>query len=158
MGSPPAARRAHRRGMFWGCHDHVLDEKGSTSLPKEFRALLRGKNTPWLTATPNCLAIFPHEEFEALQSRLSQASTTIDSVQGLQRLYIGMATPCPFDRQGRILVPPRLREWASLEREVTFAGVGKFIELWDRNRHRSELERVRQNYPELARELKEFKV
>ena len=102
------------------------------------------------------LAVFTATEFEALRKRLAKASTTNDAVQGLQRLINGMATPCNFDRQGRILIPPKLREWAFLEREIVFTGVGSRIELWDRSRHAAELERVRQHYPDLAREVKEF--
>ncbi len=157
VGPPPTARGCGGGGMFWGSHDHVLDEKGRTSLPKEFRAqLAAGKRPPWVTALRDCLAVFTAAEFEALQKRLAKASSTNDAVQGLQRLINGMATPCNFDRQGRILIPPKLREWAFLEREIVFTGVGSRIELWDRARLRGELERVRQHYPELAREVGEF--
>jgi MraZ protein len=141
---------------FAGAYEHVLDEKGRTSLPKEFRAQLAGPKPPWMTALRDCLAIFTAEDFEKLQRRLAEASTTIDAIQRLQRLIVGMATPCPFDRQGRILVPPRLREWAFLDREIVFAGVGKRIELWDRGRHRAELEGTRASYGEFANLLREF--
>jgi DNA-binding transcriptional regulator/RsmH inhibitor MraZ len=53
-------------------------------------------------------------------------------------------------------VPPRLREWAFLDREIVFAGVGKRIELWDRGRHRAELEGTRASYGEFANLLREF--
>ena len=142
--------------MFGGSYDHVLDEKGRTSLPKEFRAQLAGTKPPTLTALRYCLAIFTAAEFDALRKRLSSASSTNDAVQGLQRLITGMASPCTVDRQGRILIPPKLREWSYLEREIVFSGVGSRIEIWDRARLGAELERVRQNYPELAREVKEF--
>ncbi len=142
--------------MFGGSYDHVLDEKGRTSLPKEFRAQLAGTRPPTLTALRYCLAIFTAAEFEALRKRLAAASSTNDAVQGLQRLINGMASPCTVDRQGRILIPSKLREWGYLEREIVFTGVGSRIEIWDRARHGAELERVRQNYPELAREVREF--
>ena len=58
--------------MFWGCHEHVLDDKGRTSLPKDFRDLLtRGSQLPWLTARSRCLAIYPAEKFDAIRARLS---------------------------------------------------------------------------------------
>jgi MraZ protein len=144
--------------MFRGEFDHVLDEKGRTSLPKEFRSLLAGDTPPWLTAFPRCLVIFPAEDFESLEQRLTQTSTTLEPVHDLQRLIIGKATACPFDRQGRILIPPGLREWAGLDREITFTGLGRRIEIWDRARHRLQLERIRDNYSDLSRELKDFKV
>jgi MraZ protein len=143
--------------MFAGIHDHVLDDKGRTSLPKEFRLqLAEHAGTPWLTALRDCLAIFPTERFEELRTRLSEASSTIEAVQRMQRLINGMASPCPFDRQGRILIPPKLREWAHLEREIVLTGVGNRIELWDSTRHLEELQLTRQTYTELTRELRDF--
>ena len=59
--------------MFWGCHEHVLDEKGRTSLPKEFRELLtRGSELPWLTLRSRCLAIYPADKFDKIRQRLSE--------------------------------------------------------------------------------------
>ncbi len=145
------------RLTFWGCYDHVLDEKGRTSLPKQFRKTLATlKGVPWLTGLPQCLAILPPKEFEALRRKLTAASSTIDSIQRLQRLILGMASPCSIDRQGRMLVPPKLRKWAHLDREIVFTGVGGRIELWDRACHEAELEQTRLNYPDYTRDLKEF--
>ena len=143
--------------MFRGSYDHVLDEKGRTSLPRDFRDTLSGfKGTPVITALRDCLAIYPAEEFEAIEARLSAASSAIDSVQRYQRLFTGMAHPCPFDRQGRILIPQKLRDWAHLERDLVLAGVGRRIEVWDRTRHTADLERTRERYAELTRELKDY--
>lgn len=158
--SKPRGIRSHgpgvsRRGMFWGSHDHVLDEKGRTSIPKEFRALLAGKNDPWITAFPDCLAIYPAEAFEGLLRRLTETSDSIDSLQQVQRLIVGMAVPCRVDRQGRMLVPPKLREWAFLEREIVFTGVMDHVEIWDRARHRTQLEQVRGNFGRLMAHTKE---
>ncbi len=143
--------------MFWGSHEHVLDEKGRTSLPKEFRVALRSqKGDPWITAFPQCLTIYPPREFQELRSQLTQASSTIESIQRLQRLILGMAARVPFDRQGRILIPPKLRRWAGLERELVLTGVGKRIEVWDRARHEADLEQTRSLYPEFTDTLKGF--
>jgi MraZ protein len=143
--------------MFWGSHEHVLDEKGRTSLPKEFRELLRGlKGDPWLTARTQCLTIFPPGEFDAFRKRLTDASSAIESIQRLQRLILGMAAPAAVDKQGRILIPPKLRKWAGLDREIVFTGVGKSIEIWDRARHEADLEQTRVLYPEFTEILKDF--
>lgn len=142
--------------MFWGSHDHVLDDKGRTSLPKEFRdALARLKGTPWITLYPDCVAILPATSFEELRERLTAGELgEIDSIQHLKRLIIGMASPCTVDRQGRISIPTKLRTEAGLGRELVFTGVGDRIEIWDRAKHASELERVRLHYPEYTRDLK----
>lgn len=142
--------------MFWGSHDHVLDEKGRTSLPKDFReALQQVEGGAWITAYPHCLAVLPDPAFEALKAQLTGASSVVDSVQHLQRLILGMASRCSFDKAGRILVPPKLRKWAHLDRDVVFVGLGDKIELWDRTRHEQELEETRVNYSEYTQDLRE---
>lgn len=141
--------------MFSGSHDHVLDDKGRTSLPKEHRQeLAKFEGDPWLTALPNCLQILPAEIFERINQRLAEKSELNAAVQRLERLITGMAVHCPVDRQGRILVPAKLREWAGLRREVVFVGLRDRIEVWDRARHQAELERIRESYEESTRELR----
>jgi MraZ protein len=96
--------------MFAGSHDHVIDDKGRTSLPKEFRLLLAECNgDAWLTALRDCLAIFTPETFSAFHQKLGSASIAVEPVQQIQRLLVGMAAPCPLDKQGRILIPPGSR-------------------------------------------------
>jgi len=143
--------------MFFGSHDHVLDEKGRTSLPKDYRDTLKGlKGAPWITAFSQCLTIFPPAEFEALRNKLTDASSTIESIQQLQRLILSNAAPATIDAQGRILIPPRLRRWAGLDREIVFAGVGQRIEIWDRARLEADFEQTRMNYSEYTNILKDF--
>jgi MraZ protein len=144
-------------GMFAGSHDHVLDDKGRTSLPKEFRLLLAECNgDPWITALPECLAIFTPESFGDFQRKLGDATIAFEPVQQIQRLLIGMASQCPLDKQGRILVPPKLREWAHLDREIVISGVANRIEVWDRTRHRQAMESIRSNYSKLTEPIKEY--
>ena len=140
--------------MFWGCHEHVLDEKGRTSLPKEFRDLLtRGSDLPWLTARSRCLAIYPAEKFDAIRARLS-ADVLNDSAEALERLIIGHATPCSVDRAGRILIPPTLRRRALLEREIVFLGLTDRVEIWDRARYEASISQTQENYAQHSRLLR----
>jgi MraZ protein len=135
--------------MFRGVFVHVLDEKGRTSLPKEWRAQLTGPEPPWLTADQRCLAIYPAEKFEAKQRRLATVAETNESAERLLRLSSLYAIPCPFDRQGRILIPAPHREWAGLDREITLNGKEGHIEIWDRAQLAEELEWVRANWSKL---------
>jgi len=142
--------------VFWGSHDHVLDEKGRTSLPKDFReALAQVEGDAWITAYPQCLAIVPGPAFEELRKKLTGDGSHVDSIQRLRRMILGMAIRCSFDKQGRILIPPKLRRWANLARDVVFTGVGDHIEIWDQTTHERELEETRHNYPEYSRDLRE---
>jgi MraZ protein len=140
--------------MFWGCHEHVLDEKGRTSLPKQFRDLLtRCSVLPWLTARSRCLAIYPAEKFDKIRQRLS-ADVLNDAAEALERLIIGHATPLSVDRAGRILVPPALRRRARLEREIVFMGLTDRVEIWDRTRYEAEIANTQENEAENSRFLR----
>ncbi len=145
--------------MFHGSYDHVLDDKGRTSLPKELRLeMARFEGEPWLAPLAECLAIYPAPYFDAIQRELSGVRKLNASAQRLNRLITGMAVRCPIDRQGRILIPPKARSWASLERQIVFAGVGEYIEIWDRARHQAELEGTRENYDAYTRDLGDFEL
>jgi MraZ protein len=143
--------------MFLGSHDHVLDEKGRTSLPKPFRESLREQEgEPWLTALPKCLTLFPAAVFEALAHKLIEASSVIEEIQALQGLILGKAVRSAIDRQGRILVPRRLREWATLDREIVFVGVGKRIDIWNPARLDAGLEPWKVSHSSYTAILKDF--
>ncbi len=140
--------------MFWGCHEHVLDEKGRTSLPKEFRDLLtRSSEPPWLTARSRCLAIYPADKFDKIRQRLSE-DVLNDAAESLERLIVGHATPCGVDRAGRILIPPMLRRRAQLERDITFLGLTDRVEIWDRARYEAEIANTQANEAENSRFLR----
>jgi MraZ protein len=140
--------------MFWGVHEHVLDEKGRTSLPKEFRELLtRGSELPWLTMRSRCLAIYPADKFDKIRQRLSQ-DVLNDAAEALERLIIGHATPCSVDRAGRILIPPALRRRVGLERDIVFMGLTDRVEIWDRTRYDTEIANTQANETENSRYLR----
>lgn len=141
--------------MFFGSYEHVLDEKGRTSLPKDFRdALTRLKGQAYITAYPRCLAILPPDAFQSWQSRLTGERARLDdAAQRIRRLILGMAAAVNIDRQGRILIPNHLREHAGIEREIVFTGVGDEIEVWDRSRHKVEVANAGVSYGSDSREV-----
>ncbi len=138
--------------MFLGRFVHTIDDKGRVSIPAGFRTELdkMGKKPPILTHLPNCLALYPMNDFTAMDKRLRDASPIHPEVRALQRFLMAGATPCPIDRSGRILVPPHLREHASLEKEVTVAGLGPHIELWNKARFDEELRSTRERFDEIS--------
>ena len=134
--------------MFFGSYDHVLDDKGRTSLPKDFRDVLSAeKEDPWITAGGRCLSIYTDAEFQRIRATLTADPLPDAAVVRQQRLVLGNATRCRVDGQGRILVPAILRTHAGLAREITFAGRGTLIEMWDRSYWRAEMERARSENP-----------
>ncbi len=142
--------------MFQGRFIHTIDGKGRLSIPAEFRVTLQGKEkgkkpqAPTLTVQPDCLALFPAEDWARFIRDFDSARAIDPEVQKMKRFLLSNAHACPIDGPGRITVPPHLREYASLEREVTVAGVGSHIELWNKARYEEEMSKVRTSFDALS--------
>ncbi len=139
--------------MFRGRFVHSIDSKNRMSLPAGFRQELQAQSDlpPVLTNAHECLDLYPHEDWLAFEEKIVAVADVDPDAQAYARMLISGATPCPIDKQGRILVPPYLREHAGLKREVTVAGVGPKIELWDRERFEDSLTQTNARFPEMAR-------
>ncbi len=128
-----------------------MDEKGRVSLPSRFRDVLSTQADSRLVLTTNvdpsgqCLVAYPLQEWQTFQERIATLPQFDESVIRLKRLHIAGATECTTDRQGRILIPPVLREYAGLKAQVLFAGLGSNIEIWDRKRWEEERTRAKES-------------
>ena len=122
--------------MFRGRHRHSIDTKGRLAIPSKFRELLSSNYDERLIVTnfDQCLWAYPVHEWQELERKVSQLPQFLDEVKALQRVFISAAEECGFDKQGRILLPPELREYAGIEREVVVVGMTKRIELWSSER------------------------
>ena len=119
--------------MFRGVYEHQIDAKGRTSLPARLRETLVGSYDERLivtTALDPCLHAYPVREWEALETALARRNPMEPGVKTLMRLYVASAQECPLDKLGRLLIPPSLRTYAKLEKDVVWAGMVKVIELW----------------------------
>ncbi len=130
--------------MFRGRHDHTIDVKGRVSIPAGFRMEIqrRSEKPPVITNDKDCLALYPYEDWVAFEERLVKASQLQPEVQAVTRFFVSNAEDAPIDSQGRILIPKHLRNHASLERQVTVAGMGSRIEIWDTHALEQELART----------------
>jgi MraZ protein len=120
--------------MFRGRYEHTIDAKGRTSLPARYRDVLSsiGERRIILTsALDPCLVAYTAPEWTAFEEKLAKLPQFDRAVQKLKRLYVSGAVECEVDDSGRILVPPTLRAHAKLEKDVLWAGSGKYAELWD---------------------------
>ncbi len=119
--------------MFRGRHDHTIDQKGRIKIPTGFRneILRRSENPPILTNYKNYLALYPYEDWLVIEQDLATKSKLQPDVAAYTRFVISGSSECPIDSQGRILVPPTMREHAFLKNKVTMAGVLDCIEIWD---------------------------
>lgn len=123
--------------MFRGRYEHAIDGKGRTSLPSRFREVLAAGGESRLVLTTGldpCLVAYPMSEWMAFEDRLSALPQFDPNVAMLRRIYVSGAVECDLDKLGRLLIPATLREHASLEREALWAGMGRHIELWAKDR------------------------
>lgn len=82
----------------------------------------------------HCLLLYPLPEWEVLEAKLMRLPTFNEAARKLQRLMVGHATDVELDAAGRLLLPPKLREFAQLERDAVLVGQGGRFELWDEAR------------------------
>jgi len=120
--------------MFRGHFEHAIDAKGRTSLPSRFRDVLAATGDARLVLTPSpfdaCLHLFPMKAWEEFEAKIAALPQFEPNVIKLRRLYVSAAVECEVDKQGRVLVPNSLREHASLQKDVLWAGMGQMVELW----------------------------
>ncbi len=112
--------------------------------------MMCSESAPILTNDKGCLALYANEDWVEIEERLAAQSPMRPETKAYIRFVVSGATDCPIDSQGRILIPGHLREHAHLEREVTIAGVGPRIEIWDKALFNQELQRTLAQYDEIA--------
>lgn len=116
--------------MFWGEFSHHLDDKGRLIIPARFRPhLLHGAILT--RGLDRNLVIYPADAWQVVSERLNQMPITHPTARALRRLLFSGAVELSPDRQGRMLIPSYLRDYASLQDEVLIAGMETFLELWE---------------------------
>jgi MraZ protein len=124
--------------VFSGRFDHAIDEKGRVSIPVRFREELERDGhdrlyiTNFIVESQRCLEVFPPNEWTRLQEQIRQKTRFDPQLRAFELFYIGGAHEVLVDRQGRILVPPKLRGFAALDRDVTFSALTDHFQLWDK--------------------------
>lgn len=104
------------------------------AMPSRYRGQLQSQCEGQLIVTVDrdrCLLVYPQTDWEVIERKISALPNMDPQTRQLQRLLIGYATECAMDGNGRILLPPLLREFAALEKRVVFIGQGHKFELWD---------------------------
>ena len=118
-------------GMFVGQYTYSLDQKGRVVVPSKYRQKL-GDSFIITRGLDKCVFIYPMEEWNALSERLEQLPFTKKDVRSFVRMFFSGAVEVSTDSQGRISLPPFLREYAGISKDVVFLGVGNRIELWSK--------------------------
>ena len=116
--------------MFLGTHTPRLDEKGRLFLPAKYREELAG-GVVITKGQERCLYVFPGAEFARITEALRSAPVTAKAVRDYGRVFFASASDEVPDKQGRITVPPALREYAGLTRDCVVIGANTRLEIWD---------------------------
>jgi MraZ protein len=135
--------------MFRGHTLRNQDAKGRIMLPPDFREVVLwmvAGGELVLTNFDDCVAVYPLPEWESIEQSFAKLSMTNRRFRDFQRFFISGATPVTMDKQGRILVPPYLREYADLRKEIVLAGVGRKFEIWDKARFEAQRTAVQDDF------------
>jgi len=124
--------------MFRGTFEHTIDDKGRVSVPARFREILLASNddrvviTNFIMGGLRCLDVYPEAAWQALEERLRTKAQFDQRVMRFENYYFAAAHDCVIDKQGRILLPPSLRAYAALNRDVVFTSALEKFRIWDR--------------------------
>ncbi|MCB8944709.1 MAG: division/cell wall cluster transcriptional repressor MraZ [Ardenticatenaceae bacterium] len=115
--------------MFLGEHTHTIDDKGRLTIPAKYRALL-AKGMVVTRGFDQNLMLFPIDGWEELAARIAERPLSDESVRSFRRRVFSGAMDLTSDKQGRILLPQYLRDFAGINGEVVVAGMFNYLEIW----------------------------
>jgi MraZ protein len=116
--------------VFLGTHSPRLDDKGRLFLPAKFRDEL-AEGLVITKGQERCLFVFPMTEFTRLAEQLRGAPVTHKAARAYSRVFFASASDEVPDKQGRITIPPHLREYAGLSKDCVVIGASTRVEIWD---------------------------
>ena len=142
--------------MFYGEHEHTIDRKGRLIIPSRFRQVLKdhyGDRCVVTRGLDRCLFLFPEDEWRTQESKFRALSFTKQEARRFNRFYFSGAVELNFDRQGRVLIPQYLKEYAGIKRDVVLVGVSNRIEIWDKEGWKKFYEEFKESYEQVAEKL-----
>jgi len=144
--------------VFRGHAQRSQDGKGRLMLPPEFREEAM-RSAPdgrlMLTNFDECIAVYPLPEWEEIEKSFASLNMADRKVRNFHRFFISGASEVVLDKQGRILIPPHLRKYAGLKKELVLAGVGRKFEIWDLERFEAQRLEVERDFDPILDSLAE---
>ena len=119
--------------MFMGEYNHTIDAKGRLIIPAKFREVL-GDEFVVTNGMDGCLFVFDNSEWQAFAEKLRSLPMIDKEVRQFTRFFLAGAASVEVDKQGRILIPSVLREFADITKDAVLIGVGNRIEIWSKDR------------------------
>ncbi len=119
--------------MFMGEYNHTVDTKGRLIVPSKFRDQL-GDEFVVTKGLDGCLFVYSKDEWENIEKKFRDIPLTTKDARKFARFFFAGAASCEVDKQGRILLPAVLREYAGIEKDVVSVGVFNRVEIWDKDK------------------------
>lgn len=141
--------------MFLGEYQHLVDPKGRVILPARFRQELEGG----LIVTKgfeDCLVVYTTADWKKVVDQLRNLPTTKKEARALVRNMLSGASSNTLDRQGRVMIPQNLRDFAGLKKDVIVIGVGNRVEIWDNAKWEKYKKETEKGFSETAEELSDL--
>ena len=142
--------------MFYGEYKHSLDRKGRLIVPATFREVLKENYIEKFYITrglDKCLFVFIEDEWRIQEQKFKSMPFTKSEARKFNRLYFSGACEVTCDKQGRILLPQYLKDFAGIKREVVIVGVSNRIEIWSVARWKEFYESTQESFEQIAERL-----
>ena len=118
--------------MFFGEYEHTIDAKGRVIIPARLREAL-GEQFMITKGLDGCLFVYPMDQWRAFEEKLQALPLNQPSARAFARFFFSGAMEGELDKQGRVMVPPNLREYGKLSKDIVIAGAGTRLEIWDKD-------------------------
>ncbi|MFH1593855.1 MAG: division/cell wall cluster transcriptional repressor MraZ [Candidatus Omnitrophota bacterium] len=142
--------------MFYGEYEHSLDKKGRIIIPSKIREASKENYVEKFFVTRGldvCLFMFPEEEWKSQEAKFKNLSFTKREARKFNRLFFSGAVELTLDKQGRILIPPYLKHYASIKRDIMIIGVSNRIEIWSKERWQEFYNASKESFEDIAERL-----
>ena len=140
---------------FLGEYESTLDLKGRFLLPGGFKKQLpEGENTFVVCrGTEKCLWLYPSSSWKPMYEKLSQLNDFDPKVREFRRFFLGSASEVELDSAGRMLLPPTLKDYAGLQKDITLASATNKLEIWDTKKYKELIESLSVNFSDNAKQV-----
>jgi MraZ protein len=138
--------------VFRGRYEYTIDSKGRISIPSKFREILNRQYDDRLILTnyDHCLVAFPYQEWSLIEEKVKNLSLVGKDSRAFLRFFYSSGIDCTIDRQGRLLIPQSLRDYANLQKDVVLVGEGKKIEIWNKERWEEEFRKSQESFDRVS--------
>ena len=140
------------KAMFRGRYEYTIDSKGRVSVPSKFREILTQQYDDRLVITnyDNCLVAFPYQEWSLMEDKIKNLPTLSKDTRSFYRFFYSSGIDCEIDKQGRLLIPQSLRDYANLQKDIVVVGSGKKIEIWNKERWEEAFRKSQESFDQVT--------